>query len=406
MATREESGMYSEMQGNVSVPLPSTGMRPRTISVRERPSVQQPPIKKSLQDYIDIDELIEKITVKEDYPVYLINNLLINNYNNYRDKIIENVNNPNSPDFEMELNNYSSALPHQPIILGRIKDYKNLNLTTFGKDQSPRKNYILNEYLPSLFKDIKRGTFFDKNTNNIIIPAIQHSIFENSNLNEYIVFMSKLLNKIFGTEEFPILNEEQYTLGNDDDINITSYTEKHLLFNNLKNKPELRKIINAIYLIHQGYKAIFTKVFNTKNINIMLKTTDFINIFDSEKKIISVALYLEDNYYNIVDFGMGFYRLPRGIFILSVNINSIDNDGKIAYIPLYTPKNINPLIDIVSIPPSNDDNEIVNKFIENFIIYYNLLLKNIINLSNNLNLLENLNTKAKAYFIRIKKKTK
>lgn len=357
------------------------------------------PVAQLLQD-LPIEEIIKNITTKpEETDKYLLYNLLVNNYNIYLDKIVANVNNPNSPEFKLEFY-YGDSLKDQPIIVGNLKDFKDLNMTYKGKKQSS-KNYLQTIYLNAILKDVKRTNCFIRHQN--IFTFFPESLFKMNSFLD-IIFVSKLLQHFFGTDEFPDLQATDYTFQEGEDIDIKSDVGQHetkLLFNNLVNKPLLQKLINAIFLFHQGYVASFNKSFNNIDINILQFIQKFILIFDSENKIVSRVSYLEDNY----TFNSSPKTLPRGIIILSVSINSIDNDCKIAYIPLYNSMYLEPLNYLMSIPDYNSNTEITYYFITNYIKYYNLLLKRIITLSNNINILENLNNNRIEQYVRINPET-
>jgi len=362
-------------------------------------------IQRNLKD-LTIDEIIEKMTVRTDFPEYLVYNLLINNYNIHLDKIIANANNPTSLDFKLEFNYVDEKQP-TPVIVGKIKDFKDIN-KTLEKDPTFLQDYLRTTFLNQIFKyggDFDREKFYLKQMHKILAIS-EDKDFKGIDLINKIKLANNFLQICFGKDEFPDLIDEDLNIPL---INLNKQDVK-LLFggedNELITNPKLQKIINALYLIHQSYRMLCNKNFTIQEeherqplIYIKQKNNHPLLIFDSTSKLVSLALYLEDN----IQTDTGLYPLSKGIIILSVNINSKDNDGKIAYIPLYNSTYMDPLNDLISIPSANDNNKIAKHFIKNYSIYYNLLLKKIINLSNNVNIFENLSDKKIANYIKINK---
>lgn len=343
---------------------------------------------------LTFENIIEDYTLDPNSSDDLVYNVFINNYNIYLKEIVANVNNPNSPEFKLEFC-YGGELKDKPIIVGKIKDFKDLIQLS---EPETVNNYLQTTFLPQLFsRDFTRATLFLKSKN--MIKSIKGGIENSLSLEKIIIIISKILQDSFGVEKFVDLDENDAILQEGEDINIVKKgpMEKYLLSKNLNSKLKLKKIINALYIVHQGYMASFLKVFFINSLDSFIQqvpSDDYLIIFDSEKEIVSKIFYLQDTYMPCT--------FQRGIFIISTNINHVNDDGKIAYIPFNNSIIMEPINDLISIPTINNNNKITNLYFKNYMIYYNLLLKKIINLTNNINIFENLNHNIIKKYIKIK----
>lgn len=356
---------------------------------------------------IDIDSLLQQITIKqqtfkEEYQDYLFYNVMIRNYNTYAATIKVNAVNDNSPIFNLE---FYYDNPIDEIITGKIENFKDINqvqISVGHRDYGRQiENYLQTEYLNQIFKkDLPRAKFYIKEIDRLIdFSKIEGINIFNQDLFGIINVVNKLLQLFFDIDEFPDLSEEDFNIGELTIIEKKELNQKLLFSTEISAMitGKLQKIINTMHILHQSYllnklkKFIDTKIIQTPS------DSGRIVVIDKEQKLINHIFYINDNF----ETNDGYYKLPRGIMIHTVYINSHDNDGKFTYIPIYKSKPLEPINDCIRIPKINNNNEISRYFFRNYLVYYSDLLKNIINLSNNINILANLNDKIIEQYIKI-----
>jgi len=358
----------------------------------------------------------EYLFVEPDIAENLTDNAFINSYNTFLKEIVNNVNNTGSPDFKLKFSYNSPS--SQSVVVGKIANFKNINLLKDSNVGGIEENYLQNLFFIRILEDFLRATSFYKfNKKNYLIRRFDSDevikklkIDGKYDMIKYFTMLSKILQVSFGVDEFQNLGEEDF-FQKDDDLNLPRTNPRTNIFLSeiLVNKPKLKKIINALYIMHQGYMTYFMKYFikDTKateeekkqpGYELSQVPSESLLIFDSENKIVSLIFYLKDTE------SQKSYAFQRGILIISTHINSTDNNnGYITYIPFTNSIIMNPIDDLYSIPTYNYE-ATSNLYFNNFIKYYNLLLKTVINLINNINILDNLNDIQIDKYLRINEK--
>ena len=241
-------------------------------------------------------------------------------------------------------------------------------------------------FIQNLFKkELKRCDIFIVHMQNFL----KLNKFNFHNITSFIKLLNKLLQNTFGEDEFPNLEDNDFT--------ITEFTcevgRKYFLSDEEIKKlvsPKLLKILNCIIFINQGLLTFFN---SQKNIEISDFFMSFIKtgssskvcIFDQEKKTINLVFYLQQQ--NILNRP---YTTLIGNVILSLDIrNGPNKDVHFVYTPIYNCNQNLLLSDRLAISPKDNYNnrnspEILLEKVKRNINYYRIFF----NLTNNIFILQ------------------
>jgi hypothetical protein len=314
---------------------------------------------------LNTKSIIQNLTTNNDSLIY---NLFISNYYKYLPNVIINLGNPVPTRYNA---NKIDMCYEEECISGVFTDFMNINIAE-GKEMTLEKfiNYSFNP-------ELHRTQLYTKE-----LKFLSLSKFSSISLHKYIKAFNKLLQYLYGVNEFP-------DLGDGELIILEFFFEigkKHFLSDDIvkgKISPKLLKILNCIIFLNQGLLANFNNEVEKDSITLFtFISSEKVLILDKENKILSFVGYLREN----INYGGPPLDVVRGIVILTVDINRIEKDVHFVYIPIY---NCIRSLPISRLTNGTNNNKI---YFEKFKIYTDYL-RIIFNKTNNINIINCLDYK-------------